>query len=74
MRIEQCRNVPVVSETSRLNVLVLLFSRFLTAAFASQCFFQAALLARLEVIRVTFYLFDDVFLLDLAFEAAQGVL
>ena len=54
--------------------LVLLFSSFLAAALASQRFFYALLFARLEVKGVTLNLLNNVLLLDLTLEAAQGVL
>ena len=54
--------------------LVLLFSSFLAAALASQRFFYALLFARLEIKGVTLNLLNNVLLLDLTLEAAQGVL
>ena len=50
--------------------LVLLFTRLLPTALASQCFFHALLLAGLQVKGVTLDLLDDVFLLHLALETA----
>ena len=49
------------------------FTRFLSAAFARQCFFHALLLARLQVEGVPLDLLDDVFLLHLALEATQCI-
>ena len=54
--------------------LVLLFTCLLAAALASQRFFYALLFARLEVKGVTLNLLNNVLLLDLTLEAAQGVL
>jgi hypothetical protein len=54
--------------------LILLFTSFLTAAFARQCFFHALLLARLQVKGVSLDLLDDVFLLHFALKPAQGIL
>ena len=54
--------------------LVLLFPSFFAAAFASQRFFHALLFARLEVKGVTLDFLNNVLLLDLTLEAAQGVL
>lgn len=53
--------------------LVLLFTGLLAAPLAGQRFFHAALLARLEVKRMSLYLFDNVFLLYLALETAQRI-
>ena len=44
-------------------------TRFLAIAFASQCLLEAALFTRLHVVGVTFDLFDDVLLLNLALKA-----
>jgi len=49
--------------------LVLLFTSLLAIPLARQSCFHALLLARFEVVGVTFYFLDDVFLLNLAFEA-----
>jgi len=54
--------------------LILLFARFLAAAFARQRFFHPFLFTRLQIKRVTLYLFDDVLLLYLPLEAAKRVL
>jgi hypothetical protein len=54
--------------------LVLFFASLLAAAFTSQRFLHALLFARLQVEGVTLDLLDDVFLLHLAFEAAQRIL
>ena len=48
------------------------FVTFLSVTLASQCFFGALLFAGLQVEGVTFDLFDDVLLLDLALESPQG--
>lgn len=50
--------------------LILLFASFFPAALASQCFFHALLLARLQVKGMTFYFLDNVFLLYLPLETA----
>jgi hypothetical protein len=47
---------------------------FLPVSFAGQRLLGPELLARLQIEGMTFHLFDDVFLLNLAFEAAKGVL
>ena len=54
--------------------LVLLFTSFFPAALARQRFFHALLFARLEVEGMTLHFLDNVLLLDLTLEAAQGVL
>jgi len=49
------------------------FARPLFAiSFPRQCFFGAALLARLQVKRMPFDLFYDIFLLNFALKSAQG--
>lgn len=55
-------------------LLVLLLARFLTTAFPRQSLFCPFLFARFQVVGVSFDLLDDVFLLNLALEPAQGVL
>ena len=57
-----------------LYYLILLFASFFTATLARQGFFYALFLARLQVVGVTLYFFDDVFLLNLALETAEGIL
>jgi len=57
-----------------LNYLVLLFTSFLAIPLACQCCFDTTLFTGLEVVGVTLYFLDDVFLLNLTLEAAQGVL
>jgi len=47
---------------------------FLRLRLRANASFTALLLARFQVERVTFHFLDDVFLLHLAFEAAQSVL
>ena len=54
--------------------LVLLFSSLLAIPLARQSFFDSTALARFQVKGVTFYFFDDVFLLNLTFEPAQRIL
>ena len=54
-------------------LLVLLFPNLLAIAFASERFFYALLLAWLQVKGVTLDLFDNVFGLNFALEAAQGI-
>jgi hypothetical protein len=56
-----------------LPVSILLFANFFTSAFASERRFHAFLLTRLQVKGVAFHLFNNVFLLHLALEAAQSV-
>ena len=53
--------------------LVLLFTSFLTIPLSRQRFLYAALFARFQVEGMTFYLFNDVFLLDLALKPAQCI-
>jgi len=53
--------------------LILLFTSFLAIPFSCQRLFDPALFARLEVEGMTFHFLDDVFLLHLAFEAAQRI-
>ena len=55
-------------------ILLLLFACFFSAAFASQRFFHALFLAGLQIKGMTFYFFDDVFLLYLPLETAQCIL
>jgi hypothetical protein len=59
---------------TRDDCLVLFLTSFLTAPLASQRFFHALFLAWFQVEGVTLDLLDDVFLLNLAFKAAQRVL
>ena len=54
--------------------LILLFASLFPAALARKRFFYALLFAGLQIKGVTLDLLDDVFLLNLALEAAQGVL
>ncbi len=53
--------------------LVLFLTRLLTIPLAGQRLFDTLLLARLQVKRMTFDLFDNVFGLNLALEAAERV-
>jgi hypothetical protein len=53
---------------------VLLFANFLPSPLASQRRFHALFLTGLQVKGVALDLFDDVFLLHFALEAAQGIL
>ncbi len=55
------------------DLLVLFFTCFLTAPFASKGFFHPLLLAGLQVRGVTFHFLDNVFLLYLPLEAAKRV-
>jgi len=57
----------------RLGVSGLFATDFLAGTLACQGLFHARFLARLQVIGVTLHFPNDVFLLDLAFEAAQGI-
>jgi hypothetical protein len=54
--------------------LVLFLTNLLAVALAGQCFFHPLLLARLQVKRVTFYFFDNVFRLHFTLEPAKSVL
>jgi hypothetical protein len=54
-------------------LLIPLFARFFSIAFPRQSLFQAALLARLQIEGMPLDFLDNVFLLDFAFEPAQGV-
>ena len=58
----------------RVSRLVLLFPRLLAAALARQSFFHALSFDRLQIKRVTFHFFNDVFGLYLSFRAAKSVL
>jgi hypothetical protein len=62
------------SYDNALKNLVLLFTSLFTIPLTCQCCFDTTLLARLQVVGVTFYFLDDVFLLYLAFKPAQCVL
>ena len=53
--------------------LVLFLASFLTAALTCQRFLYALLFTRLQVVGVTLNLLNNVFLLNLAFEATKGV-
>jgi hypothetical protein len=52
----------------------LIFSRLFSCSLACQSLFHTLLLARLQVIGMTLHFFDDVFRLNLTFEATKGVL
>jgi hypothetical protein len=54
--------------------LVLLFAILFASTLACQCLFDALLLARFQVIGVTLHFLNDVFRLNLALEAAKGIL
>ena len=60
--------------TILLKNLVLLFTSFLAIPLARQCCFDASLLAGLQVVGMTLYFLDDVFLLYLALKPAQCIL
>jgi hypothetical protein len=53
--------------------LILLFACFFAISLARQSFLYAALFPGLQVKRVPLHFFNDVLLLNLTFEAAQGV-
>src|SRR5271165_1311607 len=53
--------------------LILFLASLLAIPLARQSSFDAALLTGLQVVGVTFYFLDDVFLLNLALEPAQSV-
>ncbi len=57
-----------------LYYLILLFASFFTTTLACQSLFYPLLLARFQVVGVTLHFLDDVFLLHLAFETAEGIL
>ncbi len=54
--------------------LILLFTRFLTAALSCKRFFHALLFTRLQIKGVTFHFFDYVLLLYFSLEAAKRIL
>ena len=54
--------------------LVLFLAVLFAGTLACQCLFDALLLARFQVIGVTLYFLNDVFRLNLALEAAKGIL
>jgi hypothetical protein len=58
---------------ARHRTLLYIPAWFLPVSFAGQRLLGPALLAWLQIEGVTFDLFDNVFLLNLSFEAAQGV-
>ena len=53
--------------------LVLLFACFFSITFARQSFLHAAFFAGLQIEGVPFNFLNNVLLLDLTFEAAQGI-
>jgi hypothetical protein len=55
-------------------ILVLLLASLFTAALTSESFFYALLLAWLQIEGMTFHFLDDVFCLNLALKAAEGIL
>jgi len=56
-----------------LRLLILLLANLLPVPLASQRLFHALFLAGFQIERMPLYLFDNVFRLYLAFEAAEGV-
>src|SRR5581483_2627594 len=56
------------------NRLILLLARLFPAALTGQGFFHPLLFTRFQVEAVALYFLNDVLLLDLPFEAAQGIL
>jgi len=56
------------------NQSILFFACFLSAAFSRQGFFHTLFLARFQIKGMSLYFLNDVFLLYLAFKAAQCVL
>ena len=56
-----------------LRLLVLFFTNFLPVALSRQRLFHALFFAGFEIERMPLYFLDDVFLLDFAFEAAEGI-
>jgi hypothetical protein len=69
----KCEGVAPEQERPIDSKLFLFLTCFFAAALACQRFFNALLFARLQVERVTLHFLDNVFLLHLAFEAAQSV-
>src|SRR5437868_950350 len=67
-RKEKRRGKPVSTRSLRR-----FFAGLFAAPFAGQRLLHALLFTRLQVIRVPLYLFDDVFRLHLAFEAAERI-
>lgn len=57
----------------RARRLITVKTRFLTHSFARQRFLHTAPFARFQIVRMFLDLFDDIFLLYLALEAAQSV-
>ena len=54
--------------------LILFLASLFTAALTSQGFFNALFFARLQIEGMTLHFFNDVFRLNLALEAAEGIL
>jgi len=57
----------------QINQLVLLLASLLAIPLACQCCFHATLFARFQIVGMTLYFLDDVFLLNLPLEAAQSI-
>ena len=57
-----------------LRGLILFLASLFTAALTSQGFFNTLLVAGLQIEGMTLHFFDDVFRLNLALEAAEGIL
>jgi hypothetical protein len=68
-----CFSLAPSTQLSHTTALVLLFANLLASALASESRFYALFLARFQVKGVALDLFDNVFLLHFALEAAQSV-
>ena len=72
-RLDASTNHPTAAETKEKTQLVLLFASLLTIPLARQCFLDATLFARFQVVGVTFDFLDDVFLLHLPLKPAERI-
>jgi hypothetical protein len=64
----------LAAATSFCGKLLVLFANLFSGTLARQSFFHPALLARLQVVGVTLHFLNDVFRLNLALKATQGIL
>jgi hypothetical protein len=70
-----CQDQKAAASERRLpEGLILFLTSLFTAALTSQGFFYALLFTGLQIERMTLHFFDDVFRLNLALEAAEGIL
>jgi len=67
-------NRPLEFQEAHSRQLVLLFTSLLAIPLARQCFLDATLFARFQVVGVTFDFLDDVFLLNLPLKPAERIL